>query len=83
MNGMSQEFHATYESGVLRLDEPLAIPEQARVSGVVSLVAAQATLPQLTSEPPDLSRRQPVQLPVWDLGISGVVRREDYYNDAV
>lgn len=24
-----------------------------------------------------------VELPVWNLGISGMVRREDYYDDAV
>ena len=33
---MTQEFHATYEHGVLRLDVPLALPEQTRVTGLVT-----------------------------------------------
>jgi hypothetical protein len=33
---MSDEFHATYVDGVLRLDAPLALPEQARVTGLVT-----------------------------------------------
>ena len=32
---MSNEFHATYEHGVLKLDAPLSLPEQARVTGFV------------------------------------------------
>jgi len=32
---MTNQFHATYEHGVLKLDAPLAVPEQARVTGVV------------------------------------------------
>ena len=32
---MSEEFQATYEFGVLRLDKPLALPEQTRVTGVL------------------------------------------------
>lgn len=47
---MSQEFHATYESGVLRLDSPLALPELARVSGVVTSMAAQPPQPELISD---------------------------------
>lgn len=35
---MSQEFHATYEHGILRLDTPLALPDQTRVTGIVSNV---------------------------------------------
>jgi hypothetical protein len=40
---MSQEFHATYEHGILRLDVPLALPEQTRVTGIVSGVSSSAT----------------------------------------
>ncbi|MEX0611445.1 MAG: hypothetical protein WD229_04945 [Pirellulales bacterium] len=43
---MGQELQATYEQGVLRLDKPLALPEQARVTGEVRKVE---TLP--TAEP--------------------------------
>lgn len=32
---MPNEFHATYEHGVLKLDAPLSLPEQARVTGLV------------------------------------------------
>ena len=32
---MSEEFQAIYEFGVLRLDKPLALPEQTRVTGVL------------------------------------------------
>jgi hypothetical protein len=32
---MSQEFHATYDHGVLRLDQPLALPDQEKVTGIV------------------------------------------------
>lgn len=32
---MDKTFHATYERGVLRLDAPLSLPEQARVVGLV------------------------------------------------
>ena len=32
---MSEHFQATYEDGVLRPDQPLALPESARVSGIV------------------------------------------------
>jgi hypothetical protein len=35
---MGQEFHATYEHGILRLDVPLLLPEQTRVTGIVSNV---------------------------------------------
>jgi hypothetical protein len=41
---MSVEFHATYEHGILRLDVPLALPEQTRVTGVVSNVEPPAIL---------------------------------------
>jgi len=47
---MSQEFHATYQSGVLRLDVPLALPEQARVSGVVTPINAQSPWPEVISD---------------------------------
>ena len=40
---MSQQFEATYEHGVLRLDSPLALPENARVIGIVSNVEAEPT----------------------------------------
>jgi hypothetical protein len=40
---MSQEFHATYEHGILRLDAPLALPEQTRVTGFVNGVSSSAT----------------------------------------
>jgi hypothetical protein len=45
---MPQEFHAIYEHGILRLDAPLALPEQARVTGVVNNVEppAQASVAQ-------------------------------------
>jgi hypothetical protein len=33
---MGDEFHATYADGVLKLDVPLALPEQARVTGLVT-----------------------------------------------
>ena len=33
---MTQEFYATYDHGVLRLDSPLAIPDQTRVTGLVT-----------------------------------------------
>jgi hypothetical protein len=48
---MSQEFQATYEHGVLRLDAPLAIPERTRVTGVVNDVdsAGEPPLPDLIS----------------------------------
>ena len=39
---MSQEFHATYEHGILRLDVPLPLPEQTRVTGIVSNVESAA-----------------------------------------
>lgn len=42
---MSQEFHAIYEGGMLRLDTPLALPDQTRVTGIVSNVAPAATQP--------------------------------------
>lgn len=50
---MTNEFHATYEQGVLKLDAPLAVPEQARVTGVVVGVETpngnvQAASPQLS-----------------------------------
>lgn len=48
---MSQEFHATYEHGVLRLDAPLALPEQTRVTGIVSGV-------ENSSNADDLERQQ-------------------------
>jgi predicted DNA-binding antitoxin AbrB/MazE fold protein len=32
---MSEEFQAIYEFGVLRLDKPLALPQQTRVTGVL------------------------------------------------
>ncbi len=32
---MNEEFQATYEHGVLRLDQPLALPDHSRVAGVV------------------------------------------------
>jgi hypothetical protein len=31
-------FNAVYEHGILRLDSPLALPEQARVSGLVTVI---------------------------------------------
>jgi hypothetical protein len=37
---MSQQFEAIYQHGVLRLDAPLALPENARVIGTVSDVEA-------------------------------------------
>jgi hypothetical protein len=40
---MSQQFEATYEHGVLRLDAPLALPENSRVVGIVSNVEAEPT----------------------------------------
>jgi len=40
---MSQEFHAIYEHGILRLDVPLPLPEQTRVTGIVSNVESAAT----------------------------------------
>ena len=40
---MGEEFHTTYEHGILRLDAPLALPEQTRVTGVVSGVSSSAT----------------------------------------
>ena len=42
---MSQEFHATYEHGILRLDAPLALPEQTRVTGILSNVEPAAIPP--------------------------------------
>jgi hypothetical protein len=42
---MGQEFHATYEHGILRLDVPLPLPEQTRVTGIVSNAAPAETLP--------------------------------------
>jgi hypothetical protein len=47
---MSVEFHATYEHGILRLDIPLALPEQTRVTGVVRNVEPPATQDQLSPE---------------------------------
>jgi hypothetical protein len=38
---MSQQFEATYQHGVLRLDAPLALPENSRVIGIVSDVEAE------------------------------------------
>jgi hypothetical protein len=38
---MSQQFEATYQHGVLRLDAPLALPENSRVIGVVRDVEAE------------------------------------------
>jgi hypothetical protein len=46
---MSQEFHATYEHGILRLDMPLALPEQTRVSGIVSS-AESAAAPSIAED---------------------------------
>jgi len=50
---MTNEFHATYEQGVLKLDAPLSLPEQARVKGVVVGIetpngVGQTTAPQLS-----------------------------------
>ncbi len=42
---MSQEFNATYEHGILRLDAPLALPDKARVTGIVSNVESSDTTP--------------------------------------
>ena len=39
---MNQPFQATYEHGVLRLDAPLALPEQARVAGVIVTTVGEA-----------------------------------------
>jgi hypothetical protein len=33
---MAQEFHATYEHGILRLDAPLPLAELTRVTGLVT-----------------------------------------------
>jgi hypothetical protein len=42
---MSNEFHATYADGVLKLDVPLALPEQARVTGLVTGVESASGQP--------------------------------------
>jgi hypothetical protein len=47
---MSQEFHATYEHGILRLDVPLPLPEQTRVTGIVSNVES-AAAPSVAQKP--------------------------------
>jgi predicted DNA-binding antitoxin AbrB/MazE fold protein len=44
---MSEEFQAIYEFGVLRLDKPLALPEQTRVSGVLQNVEDVTSASQL------------------------------------
>jgi hypothetical protein len=47
---MSQEFQATYEHGILRLDVPLSLPKQTRVTGIVSNVESAAT-PSVAQKP--------------------------------
>jgi hypothetical protein len=47
---MNQEFHATYEHGILRLDAPLALPEQTRVIGIVNKVEPRSIPPANTGQ---------------------------------
>jgi len=42
---MSQEFQAIYEHGILRLDVPLPLADQTRVTGIVSNVESAAAQP--------------------------------------
>ena len=48
---MTQQFQAIYDHGVLRLDQPLMLPDQTRVSGTV----VQAALTSHESEKASLS----------------------------
>ena len=41
---MNQEFQAIYEHGVLRLDKPLALPDQTRVAGVLNNIGEGRTV---------------------------------------
>jgi hypothetical protein len=45
---MSEEFQAIYEQGVLRLDQPLTLPDHSRVSGIV--VALTSSTPSSSAE---------------------------------
>jgi hypothetical protein len=56
---MPQEFHATYEHGILRLDAPLALPEQARVTGIVNNVESPANslAPKYELSPEEFERQ--------------------------
>ena len=47
---MSQEFYAIYEHGVLRLEKPLALPDQTRVTGVLRNLAESETSADATTQ---------------------------------
>jgi predicted DNA-binding antitoxin AbrB/MazE fold protein len=80
---MSQEFHATYEQGILRLDQPLALPEQTRVLGVVKeeSLEAGANLPLFETLTDDEFERELDSLSWEVMPLPPDFSRADIYSD--
>jgi len=62
---MNQEFQAIYENGVLRLVQPLDLPEQTPVRGFVAGLRDDATVPE-TAQAEVLAKQRKALNAMWE-----------------
>ena len=78
---MEKEFQATYEHGVLRLDTPLSLPEQARVTGLLKSVEPTALEPAPAQLSDDEFQRLLDEASIPSSPYGGTYSRADLYLD--